>query len=366
LSAISCRLLYHSTSPHLQQLYTGFALLHRSGFIRLTQQPRRTPIRYENEATHLTDAGHAHLDAVLDPGVRLHFDTHDSKEIARGELDDCDFYFKRSYLQAEVAALPPGQRPKVLPLGLNYRVLPDGIDLFALRRSLSLEGLSRALLSGAKQALDSRNRFGFQPRLSRMESTPDYGAPPNVLFLVAAYDPYDDPRRSPEKIEDRIWINETRARCIRLLKESLGSRFLGGFSRSRFTLEHYAELVVPPQMTSQENYVRTLRGYPICVASTGLHGSIGWKLAEYVAFSKAILSEQLVYEVPGGFARGTNYLEFTSPEECLGAAVRLIEDVQLRQRIMRNNAAYYLQSLQPAALLKNALTKALELATGTS
>ena len=118
-------------------------------------------------------------------------------------------------------------------------------------------------------------------------------------------------------------------------------------------------------MTSQESYLRLLRSHPICVASTGLHGSTGWKLAEYVAFSKAILSEQLVYEVPGGFAPGANYLEFSSPEECLNAAVRLIEDADLRQRIMRNNAGYYRQYLHPAALLKNALTKALEPRTRT-
>jgi hypothetical protein len=360
LSAISCRLLYQSSSPHLQQLYTGFELLHRNGLIRLSQQARKTACRYRNDAPHLRDAGHAHLDALVNGKLRLHFDTHDAREIALGELDDCDFYFKRSYLAAEVAALPANQRGKVLPLGLNYRVLPDTSDLFAARRGLSLNGVSRATLSAIKQALDSRNRFGFQPRLSLMESPPDPAAAPNVLFLVAAYDPYDDPHRSQEKIDDRIFINETRARCIKLLKDALGPRFIGGFGRNAFTLEHYGDLVVPPESTSQENYLKALRTHPICVASAGLHGSTGWKFAEYVAFSKAILSEQLVYDTPGPFERGRNYLEFTSPEECLNGAVRLIEDAGLRQEIMRNNATYYRDYLRPDALLRNALTRAME------
>jgi hypothetical protein len=363
LSAISCRLLYQSGSSHLQQLYTGFQLLHRGGFIRLSQELRRTPCRYENDAPHLRDAGHAHLDVLLDGRLRLHFDTHDAREIALGELGSCDFYFKRSYLAAEVAALAASQRGKVRPLGLNYRVLPDTKDFFAIRRGLSLHGISRAAITAFKQALDSQNRFGFQPRLSLMESPPDPAAPPNVLFLVAAYDPYDDPHRSREKIEDRIFINETRARCLKLLREALGARFMGGFGRSAFTLEHYGDLVVPPDTTSQENYLRTLRSHPICIASAGLHGSTGWKLAEYVAFSKAILSEQLVYDTPGPFERGRNYLEFTSPEECVNGAVRLIEDAGLRQELMRNNAAYYRDYLRPDALIKNALTTALELKT---
>jgi hypothetical protein len=363
LSAISCRLLYQSSSPHLQQLYTGFELLHRQGFIRLSQERRKTPCRYENDAPHLRDAGHAHLDALVNGKLRLHFDTHDAREIALGELENSDYYFKRSYLPAQVEALPASQRGKVLPLGLNYRVLPDESDFFAVRRGLSLNGVSRGTLSALKQALDTRNRFGFQPRLSVMQSPPDLAAAPNVLFLVAAYDPYDDPNRSQEKIDDRIYINETRARCIRLLKEALGTRFLGGFGRSPFTLEHYGDLVAPAGATSQENYLQALRTHPICVASAGLHGSTGWKFAEYVAFSKAILAEQLVYDTAGAFARGRNYLEFTSPEECLNGAVRLIEDAGLRQQIMRNNAAYYRDYLRPDALIKNALILAMELKT---
>lgn len=361
MSAISCRLLYRSASPHLQQLYTGFRLLQRSGFLRLSQEFRVTPIRYGNDAPHLREAGHAHLDAVVDGRLRLHFDTHDAHEIALGELDHCDFYFKRSYLPAAVGSLPANQRRKVLPLGLNYRVLPDVADIPAIRRGLSMAGISRGTLSTIKQALDIHNRFGFQPRQSQMESAPDLKAPPNVLFLVAAYDPYDDPARSQEKIDDRISINETRARCIGLLKDALGPRFTGGFSRSRFTLENYPELVAHPESTSQDSYLRTLKAFPICVATTGLHGSTGWKLAEYVAFARAILSERLVYDTPGDFASGRNYIEFTSPEECVNGAVRLIEDTALRQQIMRNNAAYYQAYLRPDALVRNALTSALKL-----
>jgi hypothetical protein len=360
LSAISCRLLYRSASPHLQQLYTGFRLLQQSGFLRLSQEMRRRPVRYLNDAPHLTDAGHAHLDALLARKLRLHFDTHDAQEIALGELDDCDFYFKRSYLPALVDSLPANQRGKVLPLGLNYRVLADVTDMFALRRGLSMTGLSRATLTAFKQALDIHNRFGFDPRLKQMESPLDPDAAPNVLFLVAAYDPHDDPARSREKIEDRVSINETRARCIRLLREALGPRFTGGFSPSLFTMQHYADLLAPPGSTAQENYLRILKSFPICVASTGLHGSAGWKLAEYVAFSKAILSERLVYDTPGHFAPGRNYIEFTSPEECVDGAVRLIEDAGLRQQIMRNNETYYRTYLRPDALVKNALTTALE------
>jgi hypothetical protein len=358
LSAIACRLLYRSASPHLQQLYTGFCLLQRSGAVRLSQQLLRSPVRYVNGAPHLRDAGHAHLDALVEGKLRLHFDTHDAEEIALGELEECDFYFKRSYLPAAVESLPAAERAKVLPLGLNYRVLPDIVDVFAIRRALSMSGFSQLALSGIKQALDTSNRFGFQPRQRLLESDPELEAAPNVLFLVAAYDPYDDPTRTREKIDDRISINETRARCIRLLRDALGSRFTGGFGRSTYTQQQYPDLIWPGS-AAQENYLRVLRSFPICIASTGLHGSTGWKLAEYVALSKAIVSEPLIYAVPGDFGKGRNYLEFASPEECVQSAVRLIEEPDLRRQLMRNNAAYYRDYLRPDVLVRNALGRAL-------
>jgi hypothetical protein len=357
---IQCRLLYQAASPHLQQLYTGFLMLHKRGLIRLSQERRKTPTEYAGLGSHLREGSHAHLDAVVDGRVRIHFDTHDIREVATGELDHCDFYFKRSFSTAVNAELPPNQRDKIRPLGLNYLVLPSTVDPFAVRRAFRLRGAARTRVQSVlKQAVDVHNVLGFEPRVDAMESPPDFTLPPRVLFLVAAYDPHDDPERSADKIEERININETRARCIALLKEALGDRFTGGFTSSPLTRTQYSDLVAPESTTSKPDYIATLRSHPICVATTGLHGSIGWKLGEYVAFSKAIVSEKLVYGVPGDFAPESHYVEFTSPEGCVEAAVRLVEDRDLRERLMSNNAAYYREYVRPDALIHNALAVAL-------
>jgi hypothetical protein len=356
VSVIRCRLLYQSSSPHLQQLYTGFLMLHRNGAIRLSQERRRTPTEYPSRALHLRDGAHAHLDAIIDGKVRIHFDTHDGEDIATGELDDCDIYFKRSYSPSLIATLPPHQASKIERLGLNYRVLPSGIDWFAMRRTLSLDDMPRA--RQLKQALDAGNALGDQPRVGRMESPPQRNAEPKVLFLAATYDPYDDPTRTRDKIEDRISINETRASCIRRLRSVLGHLFTGGVADSPFARKQYPDLVMPDSVTKQASYLAKMRAYPICVATTGLHGSIGWKLAEYVAFSKAILTEKLVYSVPGDFGPGRNYIEFASADDCAAAATRLVDDKDLRERLMLNNAAYYRSYLRPDALVANALARA--------
>jgi hypothetical protein len=360
VSPIRCRLLYQSSSPHLQQLYTGFLMLHRSGSIRLSQVHRPTRTVYPNRAPHLRDAGHAHLDAIIDGKVKVHFDAHDAEEIATSELDDCDLYFKRSYRPSLVAKLSHEQRSRIEPLGLNYRVLPSGVDWFAARRALALSGglSARTVARSLKEAFDPRNAFGYKPRVLDMEAPAQPNAEPRVLFLVATYDPHDDPDRAEDKIEERESINDTRARCVRALKDALGERFTGGFADSAFARKHYPDLIVPDNLTTQASYIAAMRSHPICVATTGVHGSIGWKLGEYVAFSKAILTEKLVYSVPDDFGPERNYIEFTSPDDCAAAATRLIEDRDLRERLMLNNAAYYRDYLRPDALVANALARA--------
>jgi hypothetical protein len=95
------------------------------------------------------------------------------------------------------------------------------------------------------------------------------------------------------------------------------------------------------------------------VATTGLHGSTGWKFAEYIAFSKAIVSEELNYEVPGKLEHGKNYLAFNSPEDCVNQVRLLFSDHHLRNSIMANNALYYLSFLRPDVLVVNTILTAL-------
>lgn len=360
IPVIDCRLLYRSTSPHLQQLYTGLLCLHRNGVLRLSQRRRRTPIRYESDATHLRDAGHAHLNLILNGGLRLHFDTHDAADIATGELEDCDFYFKRSYSSAHAGRLPRHQAQKVRPLGLNYRVLPDCIDHFAIRRALlrpdpaGSPSSSRMLL----EAVDHRNRLAFRPRLALMQEDPAPSRDARALFLVAAYDPAS-PQLGEHEIEDRIRINESRASCLRLLKAELGERFTGGFVPTSFTQFRYPELVAPRDWVYQQRYLAAVRAHPVCIATTGLHRSIGWKLAEYIAFARAVVTEELQFEVPGELAAGRNYVSFGTQEECVQATVMLLRDSELRAHLMHSNAAYYRTWLRPDALVMNALRVAL-------
>jgi hypothetical protein len=357
MSKVKCELISHSSSPHLSQLYTGFFLLHTRGVIAIKQLCIADNAFDKSRPQHLRAARRAHLSVILNDDLKVHYDTHDSIEVDADCLANCDFYFKRSFAADYVATNFPQQQHKLFPLGLNYHLLADSLDYFALQRAWKLKGSLREFTHSLVDILDTKNLLKGNPRPKTLHALPNHTLPPRVLFLVTAYDPHDDPERSVEKVKERMSINETRAECIRLLRKELGDTFFGGFVRKPFTERNYPELLISDDFTRKGNYLKTLTAFPICVASNGLHGSIGWKMAEYVAAAKSIVAEKLNYQVPGDFLAGDNYLEFSTPEECVVQCLNLIANQALRNEIMAKNAIYYRSYLEPAALVLNTLRK---------
>jgi len=333
-------------------------MLYKRGLINITQKIIKEKKNNITKPWHLRDARQAHLRVILNNSLKLHYDAHDSWEIDQEYLSEADFYFKRSFSSSHLEDLKK-ERKKIYPLGLNYAVYPSSPDKFAFQRSMVLANKKRKLSSLA-QSLNLFNNFLFTDRIHIMESLPDLNLQPKILFMVNAWDPYDNLYRPKEKIEMRIHINEKRANCIKLLRDEFGSNFYGGFIHNNFAVKNYRDLLMPDnKQSSKRNYINLLKSYAICVATTGLHGSIGWKFAEYVAFSKAILSEELNYEVPGNLMERKNFLIFSSPEDCVEKAKRLFLDSELRNYIMTNNSRYYQSYLKPDSLVLNTILTAL-------
>ena len=150
-----------------------------------------------------------------------------------------------------------------------------------------------------------------------------------------------------------------RAACIRALKEQFGDQFVGGLYPSREAKQDFPDLVLTNEEIYKYRYLQTVKNSQICIATRGLNGSIGWKLTEYVAAAKAIVSESLLYQVPGEFLPGKNYLEFSSPEECVRNVQRLMDEPELRYSLMKNNFDYYHAYVRPDVLVWNTIQLAL-------
>jgi hypothetical protein len=82
----------------------------------------------------------------------------------------------------------------------------------------------------------------------------------------------------------------------------------------------------PVSLTNKRHYLELVRSHAVCIATTGLHGSTGWKFSEYVAAARGIVTEPLRYEVPGDFKSEQNYLEFTNEDELIAGISDLVRN----------------------------------------
>lgn len=354
---LMCELLSHTNAEHLQQLYTGFSMLHRKGTLQFIQRISRADIIDTTKPPHLLDVKYAHCKVVVNDNIVLYYDVHDSFEIDPEDVRNVDFYFKRSYSDKEVQKI--NDKGKIFPLGLNYLVCSSGIDTFSMRRRILHTGREKLLTLGRALGIDYvLGGKTYVPRVEQFDCSPTFTLPPKIVFMVRAWD--HRKAASKDKADAIESMNQTRAHCIRVLKKEFGQHFVGGFLWDEYTKERFRDCLLQDNtLARKHNYMHLLREFPIGIATTGLHGSIGWKLAEYVASAKAIVTEKLNYRVPGPFANEQNYLDFVTPDGCVDAAARVFDDHHLRCQLMINNYRYYHAYVRPDALVLNTLAIAL-------
>jgi hypothetical protein len=101
--------------------------------------------------------------------------------------------------------------------------------------------------------------------------------------------------------------------------------------------------------------LNAVKEHSICIATTGLHDSIGWKMAEYVAASRAIVSEPLHFELPGNFEKDVNYLEFEHVDQLVSKLQTLLQSQKTVLQMMESNFRYYNNFLKPENMIFNTL-----------
>jgi hypothetical protein len=279
-------------------------------------------------------------------GRRIVFDMADGYNFDFARVDTylatCDAWFKRSFSREMNARFSHGD--KIFPLGFNYQISHRAAPQPALTR----------LKNAIKAALPGYSPEYAHATFDKFEAPPQTTDPPRILFSARLWPP---DLNDAELNREREQINATRIEIIRKLKREYGTLFTGGLYDMPFAREQAPDLILPAEHTDRNAYLQTVKDCDICIASMGLHRSIGWKMGEYVAASRAIVTEKMHYEVPGGYTEGRHYLSFDTVAECLAHIDTLVNDRERRHEIMCANHAYYNEYLRPDKLVGNALRK---------
>jgi hypothetical protein len=351
--SIRCKLVYKN-SPHLQQIYAGFARLQALGIIDLlVEEPAsdpqlgRQPILY----------------ATIDDRFNVVYDALDGLNWIPGTVEEnlaffqktfhADFYFKRSFDRrlTEMAL----SECRVLPLGLNYHVRSERL-LVRLPIKENLRAMVRNNAFASKILGLKNEEMGLPPE--DYEYFPIIGSETKILFLTRIWNPADfETDRRKVEIEA---INQSRVSAIKTCQKEFGKAFCGGLTDDGFARNYAGSLVAPVSLTNKRHYLELVRSHAVCIATTGLHGSTGWKFSEYVAAARGIVTEPLRYEVPGDFKSEQNYLEFTNEDELIAGISDLVRNRRALVTMMQYNARYYNNYLRPENLVFNTLLRVLE------
>jgi hypothetical protein len=278
-------------------------------------------------------------------------------------LEDSDVYFKRSFVSRTVREIPSASRERIIPLGLNFAsisrpAIPTHIRIAALLFTDHLHRLGPRHARPALRTLRSnfRHIFGI-PAPSIFEST----EPPARLPLdapVLLQTRIWPPEPSPENLEE---VNEQRVRLVQALREHLGNRFVGGIVADEYSTSRCPAETLVHQRTNRWEYAKLLRNAAIGVYVRGLHDSMAFKMAEYLAAGLCIVSEPLKHELPVPLIEGTNYLVFHTPEECAAQCRWLAAHPQESTNMRAANLEYYRQWVSPKASASNLLHRSFQI-----
>lgn len=350
LTRLNVFLKVFSDSPHISQIITGFIMLSNYGIINLK-------INYckEVEEEYPTTSM---IEATINNEIKVAYDMLDGYNFNKLKTDNyisnVDFYFKRSYNYIEHKDFKYAER--IYPLGLNYHVTTKGNPIDNINLFSNLKSPKKNIKKIIKKSLWPHKRF----LVEEFEDFPRRNSNKKILFMTRLWSPDGEKGENPKLLTEEVMTNRTRINtmrieCIDLLRNEFGDDFIGGLSPTLYTQKNYGKYIINKNMTKRCNYMEMMKSSDICIATTGLHNSTGWKLAEYVAASKAIVSEKINYALPGDFNNNQHYFEFETPDECVIKTLKLANNDELLYQMMCNNYLYYHNYVRPDRLVLNSL-----------
>lgn len=269
-------------------------------------------------------------------------------------LDRCDVYFKRSYHSPDLAGFSGELRSRIRPLGLNHAVAgPESRLPMAI-------GWTRSELAGLRpgQVVKSVPRWARElvwrarlPLSTAFEWPPDRKVEPAVFLQTRLWPPGSTMDPDLER------LNTERAALVRALREAFGRRFIGGIMPSPFARTCSPDLLTNLP-THTRRYAKVNRRGLIGVNCRGLHDSTGFKLSEYLAAAKCIVSDPIRNELPEPLIEDRNMLTFRSPDECVAQCDRLLSRPDDARAMRRANWEYYRREVEPEAHMRNCLRSA--------
>lgn len=337
--------------PHINQIVVGYIML--KNLFSSLEIICDDSLNYPNTACVYVFLGSYKI---------IIYDMHDGYaydvNLSPQEADAIDVYYKRSVNKhLTIQKFPKNLQKKIKTLPFNYNVTckenplnrNDSIISFSKKTSIK-----NNLLNPLKVVLKGRDSL-FNNKIFNSEIT--INKTPKIMFSTRLWEPENNGGRelSKELSEERVKINKERIYLVKELKREFKDMFIGGIQHSKLSKEMCPELTLPFNTTLRKNYISQMKSADICIATSGLHKSIGWKMGEYVAASKCIVHTPFFYETHTDFQENKNYFSYENNNQLMMVLNTLIEDPKTVYETKINNKLFFEANLKPDRLIYNSI-----------
>lgn len=100
-----------------------------------------------------------------------------------------------------------------------------------------------------------------------------------------------------------------------------------------------------------EQYIANIKKSAFVFNSPAAWACHGWKLGEYLAMGKAIISTPFINEMPEAMIHGENILFVETESEMRDAVNLLLSDDTLRRKLQNGAEKYYEKWLKPEIII---------------
>lgn len=275
-------------------------------------------------------------------GPRIYLDTDDTGTLDPVALEWCDVYAK---VNVDPQLADTSARARVLPIGPGFGTRERWLTPLAPLSLAAAAGRNR----GEKGALALAQRWSWMWRRRSPLSGyhPGGRVDPDYLYLAASvWAPDDD-------------CNGLRAHFIDLARALPGSRFEGGFAPP-----FRADVPLDPThgMSGRDPhavYLERTRRSCLAFNTPAVLDCLGWKLGEYLALGKAILSTPLRRVLPIPLEHGVHAHFVGEDRASIADGIeRIRRDACYREDLGRAARSYYENHLAPRRVVERILDAA--------
>lgn len=322
--------------PRCQILYASYYIIGLHRIYGSENVKFNTTLSYEGRADYDQFFAFVIIDAAKGAIKKYVVDYGDKNTVREHALQWCDTYGKINIsIGTEIST------PKLLSIPPS----------FGVRIWMGKENIFNAVLNlikcGFKPPVPIKSFLGSYKACEYRNSIEDYEGECTVenenyvFFMSTLWD-------HQECID---FTNPLRYTYMKAAKNNI-EIFEGGFIATESNKEYYkySDMIISTFLNSSA-YLEKVKKSIFVFNTPAVHNCHGWKLGEFLALGKAIISTPLSNMLPSPLVSGENIVIVCSENE-VHNAIKKLQKVQFRNKLKRNSKKYYETYASPQAVVQ--------------